>query len=648
MSRFKSAYAFGLNRAASGLALAISLSLASLAASAQASASARPAAQDTPYPGTISLHVDASDTVQGIFRVHETIPVTPGPLTLLYPQWIPGDHSPTGPIAMLAGLRLRGNGQPLAWKRDQFDVYAFQVEIPAGVSSLDVDFQYLSSRSDDASFEITDRMMDMMWNAMSLYPAGHYTRGITVAPSVTLPHGWQFGSALETASQSGDTVQFKPVTYENLLDSPIYAGRYFKRVDLNPGGAAPVHLDIVADLPKYLEITPEQLRAHRALVTQATKLFGSHHYDHYDFLFSLSDQLSGNGTEHHQSSENGLDVDYFTGWADNATDRDLLAHEYTHSWNGKFRRPADLWTPDFNVPMGDSLLWLYEGQTQFWGYVLTARSGMWSQQQYLDALAIDAAKYDRDRPGFAWRTMQDTTNDPTAARRRGLPFRSWQMSEEYYSGGAMMWLAADAKLRALTGGRKCLDNFAQAFFAMDDGSYVTKTYTFDDIVAALNGVAAYDWAGFLKGQVATLNPPLLDGIKASGWKLVYTDKKSEYEQQYDGRPQSSRHLYNYVWSLGLSLNKAEVNDVVWDGPAFKAGISTGATVLAVNGQEFTTAVLNDAIAAAKTGKDAIRLTIKYQGAVRDVAVDYHGGLQYPHLMRIEGSTDYLSQLIAPR
>jgi predicted metalloprotease with PDZ domain len=244
--------------------------------------------------------------------------------------------------------------------------------------------------------------------------------------------------------------------------------------------------------------------------------------------------------------------------------------------------------------------------------------------------------------------MEDTTNDATAARRRGLPYRSWQMSEEYYSGAAMMWLAADAKLRALTGGRKSLDDFAQAFFGMDDGSYVTRTYTFDDVVAALNGVAAYDWAGFLKARVASLDPPLLDGLAASGWKLVYTDKKSEYEQQYDGRPQAARHLYNYAWSLGLSLSKAVINDVVWDGPAFKAGISTGATLLAVNGQEFTTAVLDDAIAAAKDSPDPIRLTLKYQGAVHEVALPYHGGLQYPHLVRIEGSPDYLSQLIAPR
>jgi predicted metalloprotease with PDZ domain len=523
MPRFETPRAL-VSRRPHRLACAIALSFASLAAAPLVLAATRPAAQDVPYPGTISLHVDASDTGQGIFRVHESIPVKPGMLTLLYPQWIPGDHSPTGPIAMLAGLRLSANGQALAWKRDEFDVYAFNVEIPAGVSKLDADFQYLSSRSDDASFEITDRMMDMAWTAMSLYPAGYYTRGITVAPSVTLPHGWQFGTALETASQAGDTVQFKPLSYENLADSPIYAGRYFKRVDLAPGAATPVHLDLVVDDPKQMEITPQQLQAHRALVVQANKLFGSHHYDHYDFLLSLSDQLAGNGTEHHQSSENGLGVDYFTGWAGNATGRDLLAHEYTHSWNGKFRRPADLWTPDLNVPMGDSLLWVYEGQTQFWGYVLTARSGLWSRQQFLDALAIDAAKYERDRPGFAWRTIEDTTNDPTAARRRGLPFRSWQMSEEYYSGGAMVWLAADAKLRELSGGRKSLDDFARAFFGVDDGSHVPKTYAFDDVVAALNGVAPYDWAAFLKGYVARLDPPLLDGLKASGWKLVYTDK----------------------------------------------------------------------------------------------------------------------------
>ncbi|GLQ96756.1 M61 family metallopeptidase [Dyella mobilis] len=634
----------------SRLALAVGLALvAGTAGAQQVRVDSVPAPQDVPYPGTVTLHVDANDTAQGIFRVHETIPVKAGALTLLYPQWIPGDHSPTGPISMLAGLDVSANGKSLKWKRDEYNVYAFHVDVPEGVSSIEVSFQYLSGRTDSEGFEMTDRMMDMEWSKVSLYPAGYFSRDITFAPSVTLPQGWQLGTALETASQSGDTTTFKPVTFNNLVDSPIYAGRYFKRVDLNPGGDAPVHLDVVADEPKYLEITPEQLKAHRALVTQAEKLFGSHHYDHYDFLFSLSDQLSGNGTEHHQSSENGLDADYFTAWDDAAPGRDLLPHEFTHSWNGKFRRPADLWTPNFNVPMGDSLLWVYEGQTQYWGYVLSARSGLWTAEQFRDALAMEAANYDRNRVGFQWRTLEDTTNDPTAARRSSLPYRSWQMSEEYYSGGQMMWLEVDAKLRELTHDRKSLDDFARAFFGVDNGSYVTKTYTFDDVVAALNGVAPYDWAAFLHAHVDELNPPLEDGIAGTGWKLVYTDKESPYEKQYNERPQSSRHLYNFAWSIGLTMtDKGEVNDVRWNGPAFKAGVSTGATLVAVNGQNYSAEVLKSAIAAAKTSKAPIQLLLKYQGGFRTVPVDYHDGLQYPHLVRVQGAPDYLSEIIAPR
>ena len=630
------------------LALALSLMLASGGALAQVSRStAMPLARDTPYPGTLSVHVDASDTRQGIFRVHETIPVAPGKLTLLYPEWIPGDHSPSGPVAMLAGLRLSAGGKAVAWTRDKYDVYAFHLDVPAGVSQLEADFEYLSPR--DGGYEMTGRMLMLEWNKLSLYPAGYYTRGIEVRPSVTLPQGWQFGSALEAVARSGATTTFKPVAYNNLVDSPMYAGEYVKRVDLNPGGKAPVHLDVVADAPKYLAMTPEQLKEHRALVTQALKLFGSHHYDHYDFLFSLSDQLAGNGLEHHQSSEDGMGADYFTAWADDAPNRDLLAHEYVHSWNGKFRRPADLWTPNFNVPMGDSLLWVYEGQTQYWGLVLTARAGLWSPEQFRDALAMDAANYQRNRPGLQWRTLEDTTNDATAAHREALPYRSWQLSEDYYSGGQMVWLAVDARLRQLSHGRRSLDDFAKAFFGVDDGSYVTRTYTFDDVVAALNGVAKYDWAGFLRARIDALDPPLLDGLAAAGWKLVYTDQPSAFEKAYDSRPESPRHIYNFAWSIGLTLTKSgEVNDVRWGGPAFKAGVSTGATLVAVNGQAYSSDVLKEAIAAARSDKAPIRLLLKFQGQLLSVPVDYHDGLQYPHLERIAGTPDYLDRIIAAR
>jgi len=629
------------------IALAVSLTLASVAVGAkELHQSDVPSPVDTRYPGVLNINVNVSDTRQGIFEVHESFPVKAGKLTLLYPKWIPGDHSPTGPIAMLAGLKLSADGKPLMWTRDKYDVYAFHVDVPHGVTRLDAEFQYLSPRH--GGFELTDKLMDLAWSKVALYPAGHYTRDITIQPSLTLPADWQFGTALETESTSGSTTTFKPVTFNNLVDSPVYAGRYFKRLDLTPKGDAPVHLDIVADSAKDLETTPEQEQEHRNLAEQAVKLFGSHHYDHYDFLFSLSDTLAGNGLEHHQSSEDGLGADYFTDWDNGAPERDLLAHEYVHSWNGKFRRPADLWTPDFNVPMGDSLLWVYEGQTQYWGFVLTARAGMWSSQNFMDAMAMVAANYDLNREGFQWRTLEDTTNDPTAARREPLPYRSWQMSEEYYSAGQMMWLMVDAKLRELTHDQKSLDDFAKAFFGVNNGSYVTRTYTFDDIVAALNGVARYNWAGFLHDHVQSLNPPLLDGLKASGWKLVYTDKPSDFEKQYGGKA-SARHMFNFTWSIGLTVNKkGEVNDVRWNGPAFKAGISTGAEVVGVNGQEYSADALEQAITDAKTSEAPIKLMTKYQGEFQNVEIDYHDGLKYPHLERIDGTPDYLSEIIAPK
>ncbi len=629
------------------MALCVLSAITAVAAWADMAEAGVPQPRDARYPGTLRIAVDATDTVQGIFRVHEVIPVRGRQLTLLYPEWIPGNHSPSGPIGMLAGLTITANGKALPWKRDEYDVFAFRVALPGGVSSVNVDFQYLSGRAASQDIQMTAEMLSLEWSDVSLYPAGHYSRDITFAPSVTLPHGWQFGTSLATLSRSGDTISFEPVTYNTLIDSPMYAGLYFERVDLDPGAAVPVHLDLFGDSPKDLRMTPQQLQVHRNLVTQAYRLFDSHHYDHYDFLYSLSDQLSPNGLEHHQSSEDGTHANYFTDWDDTAPGRDLLAHEYTHSWNGKFRRPAALWTPNFNVPMGDSLLWVYEGQTQYWGYVLTARSGMWSPGQFRDALALAAATYDRNRPGFAWRTLEDTTNDPTAAHRAALPYRSWQMSEEYYSAGQLLWLEVDAKIRSLTGDRKSLDTFASHFFGIDNGSFVTKTYTFDDLVAALNGVVRYDWAGFLHERLDAHQPPMA-GIEASGWRLVYTDQESKYQKEYDARA-NSRHLMSFALSIGLAItNTGEINDVRWNGPAFKAGVSTGATVVAVNGREYTAEVMTNAIERAEHSKDPIRILLKYQGGYKTAAVDYHGGLQYPHLVRVEGTPDYLSEIIAAR
>ena len=604
-----------------------------------------PPPQDTPWPGTLSLAVDATDLDHRIFRVHEEIPVAPGPLTLLYPQWLPGHHSPGGPIDKLAGLAISGNGQRIAWTRDPVDVYAFHLDVPAGVTRLALDFDFLSPQeSAQGRIVMTGAMLNLQWNAVVLYPAGHDADRITVEASAKFPAGWRFGSALERAGETGDTVRFRPVPLDVLVDSPVFAGAHFERVEL-AGGAVPVHLDIVADDAKDLEIKPAQLDAHRELVAQARKLYGSQHYDHYDFLLALTDELGGIGLEHHRSSENSADPGYFTEWDKHAPRRDLLAHEYTHSWNGKFRRPADLATPNFNVPMQGSLLWVYEGQTQYWGFVLAARSGLWTREQALDAIALVAARYTDDRPGFGWRNVQDTTNDPVVARRRPLPYRSYQMSEDYYSAGQLVWLAVDAKLRELSHERRSLDEFAHAFFGVDDGRWNVKPYTFEDVVAALNAVVAHDWATFLRERIDALAPPV-DGLPASGWKLVYSDTPGAFQRSNE----SNRRSLDHSASIGLTIGSKDgrISDVRWNGPAFKAGVASGETVVAVDGRAFTPERFKDALVAAKGRSKPIDLLLKRGDDYRTLHVDYHDGPRYPHLERIPGTPDRLGAILAPR
>jgi predicted metalloprotease with PDZ domain len=376
---------------------------------------------------------------------------------------------------------------------------------------------------------------------------------------------------------------------------------------------------------------------------QALKLFGAQHYDHYDFLFSLSKQMGRNGLEHQRSSENGTGTDYFTGWKEKTGFDDLLAHEFTHSWNGKYRRPADLWTPNYNVPMQDSLLWVYEGQTQYWGDVLAARSGMRPLPAARDALALVAATYADNRPGLQWRNIQDTTNDPTIARRAPRAYRNWQMSEDYYSGGQMIWLEADALIRSKTNNRKSLDDFARAFFGTHDGAWKTQdTYAFEDVVAALNAVLPYDWADFLRERLDG-KTGLTGGLEASGWRLVYKDEPSEIAKANAG------DSADFVYSLGLSLGKdGNIGDVRWDSPAFDAGIGSGTTVVAVNGQAYDKDVLEDAVEAAKGGKAPIELLLKEFDRFRTVKLDWHGGLRYPHLERIAGKPDYLTPILTAR
>src|SRR5208282_5615785 len=516
---------------------------------------------------------------------------------------------------------------------------AFHVEAPQDATTLDINFQYLAPL-DPRRGRISSRFADVTWNSVLLYPAGYFSRDIQFAPAVRLPEGWKFASALEVKSQNGSVVHFKDTTLDTLIDSPLYAGVNFKRFDLSTGPENLVYLDVFADKPADLEITPEELRYHKNLVIEAQKLFNSHHYDHYDFHFSLSDTVGGKGLEHHQSSEDGTRANYFTDWAAGVGGRALLPHEYTHSWNGKFRRPADLWTPNFNVPMQNDLLWVYEGLTDYYGNVLTARSGMRTPEQARDVWAEIAANFE-DSPGRNWRSLVDTTNGPIITSHGATPlsWATWQRSFDYYPESDLIWLDADTIIRERSNGQKSLDDFAKLFFGISNGSYVTVTYTLEDLVKALNTVQPYDWAEFFHTRVYEVAPQVpMDGITRGGYRLVYNDVEPEWMKHMD----PSRGI-SYATSLGFALKGDgdkpgnTVAGVWWDSPAFKAGMTPEMQLQAVNDQAFNLSNLRDAILAAEKSSAPIKLLMKRDGEFLTLNLDYHGGLRYAHLERVEST-----------
>ena len=601
-----------------------------------------PAPRDVAYPGVIRLEVDLTDTARRIWRVKETIPVAQaGPLTLLYPEWLPGKHAPRGAIDKLAGLVVKADGKVIPWVRDTVDVYAFHVAVPAGVREITAEFQFLTpTATNQGRVMVTPEMLNLQWEAVALYPAGHFSRQVMVEPRIKLPSGWGYGVALDTVTREADSVRFKPVDFETLVDSPMFAGRYFRQIDLDPGAKYPVRLNVVGDTADELNIDARTLEKHRNLVRQADKLFGARHFDHYEFLLAISSRLGGIGLEHHRSSENQVEPGYFTDFDKAVTDRNLLPHEYTHSWDGKHRRPAELWTPNYNVPMRGQLLWVYEGQDQYWGYVLGGRSGMFSKDESLEALAATAATYET-RIGRRWRQMEDTGQDPVMSGRRPQPWVSWQRSEDYYSEGQLIWLDADTLIRERSGGKRSLDDFARAFFGGKDGDYSVRPYTFDDVVAALNAVEPYDWTEFLTVRVkdVAVKPPL-DGITRGGWKLIYSENPTNYFKAVE----TANKQTNLTYSLGVALNReGEVISVLWDSPAFNAGLTVSAKIMAVDGIAYDADRLKRAITAAKDGRP-ISLLVKNGDHFQTIPITYRGGLRYPRLERIAGTPDLLSEI----
>jgi predicted metalloprotease with PDZ domain len=609
-------------------------------------------AEDRAWPGLLRLEVDATDLDRRIIELRQTIPLSGagGDLRLHYPQWIPGNHAPRGPIYNYAGVRFSAAGAPVAWRRDPADVYTFIVQTPAGADELVVEADFLTpTEPAHGPIAVTREMMRLNWYAFALYPAGHFIRRIDIEASLRLPAGWEFGTALETAPAQGRAaadgwVRFAPVSFETLVDSPVFAGKHFRKIDLDPGGRSRVTLNVMADEPGQLAASEEALAAHRALIDETDALFGgARHFDHYDFLLSLSDRLATAGIEHHRSSSNGVTPRYFTAWDEQLISRDLLAHEYVHSWNGKFRRPAELWTPTLNTPMRDSLLWVYEGLTQYWGVVLAARSGFLTREQALDTLASTAATFEVRR-GRDWRPLADTTHDPIIAARRALPWPNWQRSEDYYSEGLLIWLDADTLIRERSRGRRSLDDFAEAFFGMRDGDWGQLTYTFEDVVAVLNAVEPYDWAAFFTERVDEVRPePPLDGLARGGYRLVYTDAPHAVWRDSETRLRRA----DLTHSIGAVVDAGgKLGGLVWEGPAFNAGLTSAAIVTAVNDRAFSLDVLRAEVAATADGRP-LELLIKENDVYRRVAIAWTGGLRYPRLERADGRA-YLDEALRAR
>ena len=594
------------------------------------------------------LMVDVTDAPRKIIHAQLTIPVKPGPLTLLYPRWIPGEHGPTGPIDNLAGIVITANGQLLAWVRDDVNMFAFHVTVPEGASTLNVRLDFLATAPASgfsAGGSTSANLVVLSWNEVVLYPANISPSKIEVQPAVKLPAGWQYGTALtKTGDENGD-IEFASVSLETLIDSPLLAGRYFKEFPLAPEVTPKHYLDLAADGPEDLQIKPEALAAFSKLVRETGALYQSRHYQSYHFLVTLSDQVSHFGLEHHQSSDDRVDEKTFLD--DNLfyLSADLLPHEFTHSWNGKYRRPAGLATGNYEDPMKGNLLWVYEGLTQYLGDVLAARSGIESDDQYRAALAVNAATLDY-RPGRTWRDLQDTATAAQILYGTSDQWDNWRRTVDYYGEGELIWLDVDTTIRKLTNDKKSLNDFCALFEGLG-GNTPPKIvpYNFDDVVANLNTIVPYDWANFLRERLTSKSAHApLEGITQGGYRLVYTDVPGEYINARE----STEGEADAWWAIGINVGSdGHVEDVLVGSPSDKGGLGPGMQIVAVDGRQYSPQVLGDAITAAKGTTDPIELIVSNTGYYKIVKLDYHDGLRFPHLERVQGTPDYLDEILQP-
>ncbi len=605
-------------------------------------------------PGTtIHLSVDATQAPMKIIHTHMVMPVHPGPLTLYYPKWIPGEHAPDGPILNLTGLEFSANGKRIPWRRDLLDMYTFHLTIPAGDRTLNVSLDYIEPEMTSgfsAGASATDKLAVISWNQNLLYPAGIPYQQIIYDPTLRLPPGWKFGTALPVEQQTGDEIVFKPVALNRLVDSPVQAGQYSRRINITPPGE-PIHheIDLAADSPAALEMSPQLQKDYTNLVAETGKLFETRHYRDYHFLLTLSDHVAHFGLEHHESDDSRVPERTLITPEQMEATAYLLPHEFVHSWNGKFRRPKDLSPPYYEQPMRTDMLWVYEGLTDYLGDLLAARCGLWTPATYRQLLALYAAMLGPGRPGRIWRPLQDTADAAQILYFAPQEWVNWRRGTDFYQEGDLLWLGVNTTIRSLTHGRKSLRDFLQSFYGGPNEGPQLKTYTFNDLVAALNQVAPYDWANFFHTRLRSVSPEApLGGIEASGWKVVYNNRESQLLKAEE----DVRHNVNAAYSIGLLLNSnGYITDSIVGKPAYRAGISAGMKLIAINGQAFTPGTLRpqlqEALADGMDSSQPLKLLVLNDDYYKTDSLDYHGGARYPHLAREPGKPDLLDEISEP-
>jgi len=601
----------------------------------------------------IAIAVDAREATRRIFHVVETIPAPEGTLALAYPKWIPGEHSPAGPITDLVGLKISRDGRPVAWKRVPTDMWSFTCEVPAGRGPLDVAYDYVAPLTSQTT--ATSQLMILNWWSVILYPTGPNDDATMFAPSLRLPQGWKYGTSLRGAHEDGGRVAFTPVSLVTLIDSPVLAGAHFYTVDLTPGEKPGHWLHLAGESAASVAIGPEDVAHYKRLVAEARALFGARHYDEYHFLLALTDHLPSNGLEHHESSDNRAAERTFLEESAREVMGSLLSHEYVHSWNGKYRRPEGLVSgvsADYQPPVDSSLLWVYEGLTEYWGDVLAARSGLRTPALDRENLAIVAAQMDA-QAGRSWRPLVDTAVSAQLLYWARPEWADWRRGVDFYPESELVWLEADTIIREKSAGKKSLDDFAKAFHGAPGGGPAVKTYRLEDVVAALSAVVPYDWSGFFRTRISDVAPRApLGGIENGGWKLVYTDVEPELTRAAE---EESR-LYDFWFSLGIVVQGGDrdtdsddgvIRDVVPGLPASAAGIAPGMRLVAVNGRRYSAKGLREALAAARTGGGSIELLVENVDEFRTYVVDDHGGERFPHLERDPAKTDWVSAIGHP-